>query len=198
MRKFLTLLTAICCLMGLPAVSQQLFDPSGISYKPAPLASEPTEPSVPQIQTPDTGLFPELAGTNAAPAEQTAPATANLPTRTQTKRTGALQLILDDVEILNPPAGLALCIGKLRLQNNTDTVLQNLTVEITYGSIPLTIQFGNVAPGANQEQGTALAGSSCNQLLGAPKLDIKTCTMPGVSADDCKSQVKYVPISNAR
>lgn len=195
MRKFLTLLTGIGCLISLPAISQQLFDPTSVSYKPAPLASEPSETTARQIQTPDTGLFPELAGATAAPAEQTTP---NQPTQPKAKRSGAIQLILDDVEILNPPAGLALCIGKLRLQNDTDIVLQNLSAEITFGSIPLSVQFSNVAPGATQEQGAALAGPSCNQLLGAPKLDIKTCAMPGVSLNDCKSQVKYVPISNAR
>lgn len=203
MRKFLTLLSGIVCLISLPAISQQLFDPTGISYKPAPLTSETSEQTVPQIQAPNTGLFPEL--NNSSPYEpantntsNTTLNNANLTKKTNNKPSGDLQLILDNVEILNPPAGLALCIGKLYLQNDTDLPLQNLSAEIMFGSIPLSIQFSNVAPGTTQEQGIALAGPSCNQLLGAPKLDIQTCTIPGVSVDDCKSQVKYVPVPSAR
>lgn len=197
MHKILTLIAGIGCLISLPSAAQQLFDPSTVNYKPAPLTNEISETPTSQIVTPNTGLFPELEQTQPTTQATSQPA-AQSAARTQTRRSGAMQLILDDVEILNPPAGLALCMGKLRLQNDTDTTLQNLSLDITFGTIPLSVQFSNVAPGASQEQNAALAGPSCNQLLGAPKLDIKTCVVPGMSLNDCKAQIKYVPIANAR
>lgn len=127
------------------------------------------------------GLFPEL-GT----------AEANKPG----KDAGLINLIVDDVTIVNPPMnGISFCVGKLIIQNNTNTTIQSMVLSVMYGSLNVPVSFGGVAGnGGEQTYQMAFSGSNCNSLLSMPTIKVESCVAGPMSVAECQAKLKYIPM----
>lgn len=201
-------------------------------------ASDLQIPAAKETQT-GGSLFPELSGINlrqAEPAkkaqdtetveeifeefdeeiieevgEETQPTDGEpvMPKKKQ-QESGELQLILDDVTIVNPSAGLQICSASLLLKNNTDQTINSIQMDVNYGpENPISASFGTTEPDQTNKSGMGMAGPGCNLLLTSePEIVIKNCTIAYVDStgkqktrnakDECQGKMKFVPIPDAQ
>lgn len=129
------------------------------------------------------GLFPELGNAVA----------------TQEKRgTESIQLIIDDVNIVQPALnGHAFCMGTLTLENNLNIRIQRMDLNMNYGGLNVPVSFANIAPlGGTQTQDIAWAGTYCNSMLSIPQITVKSCVASTLTREQCQSKIEYKSIEN--
>lgn len=133
-------------------------------------------------------LFPELRR-----------ATGSVQKVRDGKDAGLIRLVVNDVQIINPPlGGVSLCQGTLTAENNTNVTLEALSLSLTYGALPVPVQFGGVPAYGNQTKSMAFAGENCKNLLNVPQIKVENCVAGPMSLAECESKLKYVPIEGAR
>lgn len=187
MKKIL-LTTALTALLYPAASWAQRFDAETVQYqRPQTTAEQPATAAQPAFaRTNGNGLFPELRG-----SEQPAARTSGRGDQQQASQN--IILSQDDVEIMTPPVGLAVCFAKMILKNNTPYTIGTIEIQAKFGQITNGISFGGVAPGGEQTQQLAFAGPSCQQMLGTPTISVVSCS-GDLTTEQCAGLLKFEPI----
>ncbi|MDD3669087.1 MAG: hypothetical protein PHX68_02225 [Alphaproteobacteria bacterium] len=137
-------------------------------------------------------LQQQLAAAPSAP--ETSSAAGDKKDDKKTKE--EIYIIASDVKSVQPPMqGFSYCTAQFSLVNKLKKQAQDVTVQLTYGTMKATLSFGGVAPDGEGKSSITLAGSSCAYIMSLPQMEIKSCVVPGMSAEECKKRVKLIPIS---
>lgn len=129
------------------------------------------------------GLFPELG---------------NSQTQQQEETSQIMKLIIDDVQIVQPPLnGHAFCMGTLTLENNLNVRVKEMSLSLNYGGLNVPVSYSNVSPlGGTQTQDIAWAGRFCNSMLDIPQITVKSCVASTLTKEQCQAKIEYKPIEN--
>ncbi len=107
-----------------------------------------------------------------------------------------IYIIASDVTNVQPPMqGFSYCTAQFSLINKLKKQVQGVTAQLTYGTMNATLSFSAIAPDGEGKSSVTLVGDSCSMIMGLPQMEVKTCVVPGMSADECKKRVKLIPIS---
>lgn len=192
MRTFL--IGSVCLLWGLSAMAQG-FDFDMGQYKPAPqtgtneaqpavFPDTPTEVTETVVETfdgaVDPNLFPELARLPNAQVKK--------------KKSGSIDLTIENIQIITPLAGPSLCTGEISLKNNTDETIKQFGVTFNAKTVPYPFSFSNLAPDQEMRQNIGTAGSGCEEFLNNPNMEVTNCIAEKMSVEECKGNVKLIPI----
>ena len=107
---------------------------------------------------------------------------------------GNVVIEVQNVEGVLPYARtLAYCTGEAVLTNESDTILRQLSLTITYKDMPKELSYTYVGKKKSRTQKFMLIGLPCENILGMPKVEIKTCKLGKLSEEECKKRVQFIP-----
>lgn len=153
----------------------------------------------PGVQLPMVAAATDLPGVlrqqiEAAPVAQTPAAGDDKKDDKQAKE--EIYIIVSDVKNIQPPMqGFSYCTAQFSLINKLKSQVQNVTAQLTYGAMNSTVAFSSVAPQGEGKASVTLVGDSCAYIMSMPQMDVKICTVAGMSVEECKKRVKLIPMS---
>ena len=101
-------------------------------------------------------------------------------------------MFLDEVNsTITPNPISSFCFATVRLQNQLKRTLNSFQARLTFGSIPITFNAKNVAPGAISSQEITLAGPACTQITGTPEIAITRCAVENMSDRQCQNRFLF-------
>lgn len=131
-------------------------------------------------------LFPELGRANGTQPKR------------ESKDAGLIKIIIDNVQIINPPMnGISLCTGTLTMENNTNVTVDVMNLAVKYGNLSIPVTFRGVASYGKQDQAVAFAGENCKSFLNVPVMTVENCVAGPMTLGECQAKIKYVPIKGS-
>ena len=91
-----------------------------------------------------------------------------------------------DFRITTTSTGMQYCQMRLNVFNYTPRQLKQIHVEYTWGDTKTFADFTDVGIRGNASVGIALAGDVCNRVTKGAKFNVTTCSMEGLTADQCR------------
>ena len=86
-------------------------------------------------------------------------------------------------------SGMKYCQMQLNIVNNTPRRLNKIYVTYSWGNTKTSVTFSGIdALGASKHE-IALAGSVCDLVTGGAQYDVDTCSMEGLTEEQCRIRV---------
>ena len=98
-------------------------------------------------------------------------------------------LSVKDVKIMDSGLGQKICSLSLQVVNNTPRLLKHLSLKAKWGDASFPAEFNNIPIVRNDQLDIALAGSVCRDLLTDVTYDVISCSMEGLSEEQCKMRI---------
>ena len=110
---------------------------------------------------------------------------------------GNLVIKIQDVDGVLPYARtLSYCSANAVLYNETNQLLEQLSLTVTYKDMPKDLNYAGVPKDRKRTQNFMLIGLPCESINGMPQFEIKTCKLRKQSEEECKKRVHFVPPTN--
>ena len=98
-------------------------------------------------------------------------------------------LSVEDVKVMDSGLGTKICQMNLKVVNNTPRLLKRLLVNFKWGKTYIPAEFTNVPIVRHVQEQTALSGVVCDDVLKGVQFDIVSCSMEGLSEEQCKMRI---------
>ena len=102
-------------------------------------------------------------------------------------------LAVDDIQAtLTPNRNASFCSAVFAIANTLKKELKSFTGSFTIGTTTKEFTFSNLKKNQAAASKYLYVGTSCEQILNPPQLNIKTCQVDGWSEKKCKEKVKFI------